>query len=64
MRGIEGRALGLGALPHDHGRCCVCMTVLSGTPISCAKQAGVETECVKVNARGGPGGYVRPSLAC
>lgn len=62
MRGIGGRALGLRALPHDHGRWCVCIRVLLDAPISCAKQTRVERRCV--NAWGGLGGYVRPSLAC
>jgi hypothetical protein len=62
MRGIGGRTLGLGALPHDHGRCDVCVRVLFAAPISCAKQTEVERRCV--NAWGGFGGYVRPSPAC
>lgn len=39
MRGIKALALGLGALPHDHGRWCVCGSVRSGAPISCAEQS-------------------------
>lgn len=62
MRGFGGRALGLGALPHDHDRCYVWERVLRAAPISRARRRQWSPE--GVNAWGWLGGHVRPNLAC